>query len=86
MFCLRELVLVRGFSTHYIFSNISMIFSHELVGASDFLSVTYFRSCKKNTKIKTDEFKILTLLIFQINVLIKLISKQVNIYLMEFFP
>ena len=63
-----------------------MIFSHELVGASDFLSVTYFRSCKKNTKIKTDEFKILTLLIFQINVLIKLISKQVNISLMEFFP
>ena len=63
-----------------------MIFSHELVGASDFLSVTYFESCTKNTKIKTDEFKILTLLIFQINVLIKLISKQVNIYLMEFFP
>lgn len=63
-----------------------MIFSHELVGASDFLSVTYFESCTKNTKIKTDEFKILTLLIFQINVLIKLISKQVNIYLTEFFP
>ena len=63
-----------------------MIFSHELVGASDFLSVTYFESCTKNTKIKTDEFKILTLQIFQINVLIKLISKQVNIYLTEFFP
>ena len=63
-----------------------MIFSHELVGASDFLSVTYFESCTKNTKIKTDEFKILTLLIFQTNVLIKLISKQVSIYLTEFFP
>ena len=47
--------------------HISVIYSHQLFVACDFLNVLFLESFPKNAKIKTDKFIIFTLCIFQAN-------------------